>query len=87
MQDAATLAVFQAIDFGQQEEAEAAHQILMDRSPASRLKLQNAFLSGVCQFADVGLALDHLQRYSQQAEEHEHLYQTVLTRLAFSEGI
>ena len=78
------LALFQAIDFGQQEEAEAAHQMLLDCNPASRPKLQNAFLSGVCQSADVGSALDHLQRYSQQAEEHAHLYRTVLTRLAYT---
>ena len=81
------LAVFQVIDFGQHAEAEAAHQILMDCNPASRPKLQYAFLSRVCQFADVGSALDRLQRYSQQAEENPHLYQTVLTRLAYSEGL
>lgn len=86
IQDAATLAVFQAIDFGQQDEAEAAHQILMDCNPTSRPKLQNAFLSGICESADVGLALDHLQRYSQPSDQHAHLYHTVLTRLACTEG-
>lgn len=86
MQDAATLAVFQAIDFGQQEESEAAHQILMNCSPASRLKLQNTFLCGVCLSADVGLALEYLQRYSQQDEEPAQLYRTVLARLARCQG-
>ncbi|KAL3147632.1 hypothetical protein ABBQ38_014682 [Trebouxia sp. C0009 RCD-2024] len=84
--DAAMLALFQAIDFGQQDEAEAAHQILRGCNPATSPKLQNAFLSGVCSSADVGLALDCLQRYSQQ-EEHAQLYRTVLTRLACSQDV
>ena len=78
------LALIDAADFGWQSELNLAHLVMEDCSSASS-KLQYAFLSRVCEsghIVDVAVALDS---YSQQADQHVHLYSTVLERVAWSE--
>ena len=81
-QEAATLALIEAVKFGQQLEFFLARQIMEDCNAASS-RLQYVILSTSCQtgrFADAVLALE---TYSQQADLH--VYHTVLASSACTE--
>ncbi|KAL3141229.1 hypothetical protein ABBQ38_003570 [Trebouxia sp. C0009 RCD-2024] len=84
--DPATLALFHALDFRHEYEGMAAYHILTQCDPATSPKLQHVYLNGWSQFSDLGSALEQLQQPIQLADQHVHLYRTVLARLALTPG-
>ena len=86
LKTAAQLAVIQALDYNQPDEVNLACQIMGTHMPLAG-DLQQAFFGGICQSADVALALEKLQLYSQQAEQQEHFYSILLQRLASVPGV
>ena len=84
VQEAATLALIKAVDFGQPLERSVANQVMEACDPASP-QLQYTFLNRVCQsghLADAALVLD---TYSEEADQHPELFGTVLRALACKE--
>lgn len=87
---AATLSLLEALDYSQQDEAELACKLMKDCNslkPSVRAKLQQAFLTGICQATDLVVALSSFQQFPEQAEQQPQLYSTVLERLACTSGM
>ena len=84
---AAELMLLQNLDFSHADETNLACRVMSEHTSSEQLGLQRVFLKGVCQHADIQLAIMQMQAHPLCAAEDERYHQLVLHRMAQLQGM